>query len=154
VKKLLIRKNKISIFTIGFTQKSAAVFFNLLIENSVKTVIDVRLNNVSQLAGFTKKKDLEYFLQVIGDIKYKHELNLAPTADILTEYKKYNGDWNVYEKEFLNLIKDRQIEKEFSPELVDNSCLLCSEASPIHCHRRLVVEYWQQKWGNINIVHL
>jgi uncharacterized protein (DUF488 family) len=144
----------VKLFTIGFTQKSAQQFFDTLIKSGVRRIIDTRLNNVSQLAGFTKRSDLEYFLQRIGDIQYMHMLELAPTKDILDAYKKKNDSWESYEKNFLRLISDRQIEKKVSSELLDGSCLLCSEAKPHHCHRRLVAEYLNSKWGNISICHL
>jgi uncharacterized protein (DUF488 family) len=112
------------------------------------------LNNVSQLAGFTKKTDLEYFLKTIGDIDYVHILDLAPTKDILDEYKKNKCDWTVYENKFLRLVANRKIEEKISPDLIDGACLLCSEAKPHNCHRRLVAEYLNEKWGNINICHL
>lgn len=147
-------KKKINLLTIGFTRKTAENFFELLIQNGVKKVIDVRLNNISQLAGFSKKPDLAYFLDKIAKIEYVHGLELAPTAEILTKYKKNKGDWSIYEQEFLQLIKERQIETKLSPELLDNACLLCSEAQPHYCHRRLVAEYLQQHWGNINLIHL
>jgi len=142
------------LFTIGFTQKSAQKFFETLKRAGVKRVIDTRLNNVSQLAGFAKRSDLEYFLKAIDDIDYIHILDLAPTKDILDEYKKQKGDWSVYEQKFLKLMADRQIEKKVSPDLADGACLLCSEAKPHHCHRRLVAEYLNDRWGNVNICHL
>jgi len=142
------------LFTIGFTQKSAQKFFETLKKAGVKRVIDTRLNNVSQLAGFAKRADLEYFLKTIDDIDYVHILDLAPTKDILDEYKKQKGDWSIYEQKFLKLMADRQIEKKVSPDLADGACLLCSEAKPHHCHRRLVAEYLNNKWGNIRIQHL
>ncbi|NES17994.1 MAG: DUF488 domain-containing protein [Symploca sp. SIO3E6] len=145
---------QINLFTIGFTQKSAQKFFNTLQQADVKTVIDTRLNNVSQLAGFTKKADLEYFLKTIGKINYVHILDLAPTKDIVDEYKKKKGDWDTYEQKFLQLIANRQIEQKVSPELIDGACLLCSEAKPHQCHRRLVAEYLNDKWGNVRICHL
>lgn len=144
----------INLFTIGFTQKSAQQFFETLMAAGVKTIIDTRLNNVSQLAGFAKRADLEYFLGKIGNIQYIHLLELAPTKDILDDYKKHQGDWQTYEQKFLNLMHDRQIETKVSPELVEQGCLLCSEAKPHHCHRRLVAEYLKQKWGTLNIHHL
>lgn len=112
------------------------------------------MNNISQLAGFTKKTDLEYFLKTIADIDYVHILDLAPTKDILDEYKKNKCDWNIYENKFLQLVANRKIEKKVSPDLIDGACLLCSEAKPHNCHRRLVAEYLNEKWGNINICHL
>ena len=144
----------IDLFTIGFTKKTAQKFFDPLKKAGVKRVIDTRLNNVSQLAGFTKKSDLQYFLKTIADIDYVHLLDLAPTKDILDEYKKKKGDWATYEQKFVQLIANRQIEKKVSPEQIDNACLLCSEAKPHHCHRRLVAEYLNNKWENINICHL
>jgi uncharacterized protein (DUF488 family) len=147
-------KKKIDLFTIGFTQKSAEKFFDTLIESRVQRVIDTRLNNVSQLAGFAKRDDLKYFLGVIGKIDYIHVLELAPTKDILDAYKKNGGDWESYEKNFLQLMRDRKIEAKISPDLIDGGCLLCSEAKPHHCHRRLVAEYLNEKWGNVKIWHL
>lgn len=120
----------------------------------MKRVIDTRLNNVSQLAGFAKKADLEFFLKKIGDIEYIHSIDLAPTQDMLDEYKKKKGDWSVYEGKFTQLIAKRQIEKRIFPELINDACLLCSEAKPHHCHRRLVAEYLNKHWGNISIHHL
>jgi uncharacterized protein (DUF488 family) len=146
--------NSINLFTMGFTKKTAQQFFDTLVNAGVKRVIDTRLNNISQLAGFTKRSDLEYFLRKIGDIEYVHMLELAPTKDILDDYKKNNGDWETYEKKFFNLMSERRIEKNFPPELMTDSCLLCSESKPHHCHRRLVAEYLKDKWGNINIYHL
>ena len=147
-------KKSINLFTIGFTKKTAQEFFTLLSDAGVKKVIDTRLNNVSQLAGFAKRKDLAYFLKEIANIDYIHLLDLAPTKDILDNYKKKKSDWETYEKSFLDLMRKRQIEKKISPEILDDSCLLCSEAKPHNCHRRLVAEYLQNKLGNISISHL
>lgn len=145
----------VNLFTIGFTQKKAEQFFETLIKAGVKKVIDTRLNNVSQLAGFTKKQDLEYFLHKIGGIEYIQILDLAPTKDILEEYKKKRITWATYEEMFNQLISERQIEKKVNPYLLDESCLLCSEAKPHNCHRRLVAEYLQQKLDtSIKIHHL
>ncbi|GAB4461154.1 MAG: hypothetical protein OHK0037_09660 [Elainellaceae cyanobacterium] len=144
----------LQLFTIGFTQKSAEQFFELLIQSKVKRVVDTRLNNVSQLAGFAKRNDLRYFLEKLGNIEYVHLPELAPTQDILDDYKKKKGDWQTYEQKFLSLITERKIEHQLSPDLLDGSCLLCSEAQPHYCHRRLVAEYLNQKWGNILIHHL
>lgn len=146
--------NSVNLFTIGFTQKTAQKFFETLVNSGVKRVIDTRLNNVSQLAGFSKKSDLEYFLLKIGNIEYIHSIELAPTKDILDEYKKNKGDWEVYEQKFFQLMAEREIEKKVKPEILDGGCLLCSEAKPHHCHRRLVAEYLNGKWGNIKICHL
>lgn len=144
----------IDLFTIGFTKKTAQQFFELLRKAGVRRVIDTRLNNVSQLAGFSKRDDLAYFLKEIGDIEYIHIPELAPTKDILDALKKQKGEWSVYEKQFLDLMNRRKVEKVLSPDLVNHSCLLCSEEKPHHCHRRLVAEYLNEKWGNIEIHHL
>lgn len=144
----------IRLYTIGFTKKSAESFFTKLCTAGVKRIIDVRLNNVSQLAGFTKKDDLPYFLRVICGIEYIHMALLAPTKEILEAYKKHNGDWSVYEQKFLDLMSSRRIEDALSKEFLDNVCLLCSEDEPHHCHRRLIAEYLNSKWQNIQITHL
>lgn len=142
------------IFTIGFTKKSAEQFFTKLRESGVKCLVDVRLNNTSQLAGFAKKEDLSYFLREICGITYIHLPQLTPTADILAAYKKHKGDWGIYERAFLDLMAQRRIEDTVPQDQLDQGCLLCSEDQPHHCHRRLVVEYLQQKWGNLNVTHL
>ena len=142
------------LFTIGFTKKTAEIFFGKLCDAGVKRVIDIRLNNVSQLAGFAKKDDLSYFLKTICAIEYVHVPELAPTQDILDGYKKHKGDWEVYEKKFIELMIKRAIENKLSRELFDNACLLCSEDKPHHCHRRLVAEYLKDKWGNVEIEHI
>ena len=142
------------VYTIGFTKKSANKFFDLLKNTSTKRVVDVRLNNVSQLAGFAKRDDLKFFLKEILDIDYVHLPELAPTKDILDAYKKNKGDWNVYEPAFLDLMKKREIEKRIDPEMIAGGCLLCSEDKPHHCHRRLVVEYLQEQWGGLSVQHL
>ena len=145
---------KLELFTIGFTQKTAREFFTSLKDAGVKRVVDVRLNNVSQLAGFSKKEDLAYFLKEIAGIKYVHLPELAPTQEILDAYKKRKGDWGIYEKQFLDLMARRQIEKTVLPDLLGRGCLLCSEHLPHHCHRRLVAEYLSAKWGDIKTKHL
>jgi len=142
------------LFTIGFTKKPAETFFTRLKEAGVRRLIDVRLNNVSQLAGFTKRDDLRYFSKAIGNIDYVHAPDLAPTSDILDAYKKHKGDWALYERQFLDLIKARHIERQLQPEMFDGGCLLCSEEQPHHCHRRLVAEYLKKHWGNVEIEHI
>jgi uncharacterized protein (DUF488 family) len=142
------------IFTIGFTKKSAETFFGRLKDAGVKRLVDVRLNNVSQLAGFAKRNDLRYFTKEICHIDYLHLLDLAPTQDILDAYKKHKGDWGLYERQFLDLMRSRRIEETITPELLDRGCLLCSEEKPHHCHRRLVAEYLSEKWGNVEIQHI
>lgn len=134
----------IDIYTIGFTKKSAETFFNFLKQSNVKTLIDVRLNNVSQLAGFAKRDDLKFFLTELCDAEYVHLPELAPTKDILNAYKKGDMPWEVYEDKFLNLMGKRNIERSIKPTFLDHGCLLCSEHEPHLCHRRLVVEYLNQ----------
>jgi uncharacterized protein (DUF488 family) len=148
---------RIHVFTIGFTRKTAAEFFGLLERAGVKRVVDVRLNNVSQLAGFAKKDDLAFFLKRVGWMEYVHVPILAPTQAILDRLKKEKGTWEEYERAFVGVMKERQIETKVPRELVDMGCLLCSEDVPAHCHRRLVAEYLQQAWGGaeaVEVTHL
>ncbi|MDR3055135.1 MAG: DUF488 domain-containing protein [Zoogloeaceae bacterium] len=142
------------ILTIGFTKTTADSFFNRLRCSKAKRIVDVRLNNVSQLAGFAKKNDLRFFLKEICGMDYIHLPVLAPTQDILDEYKKNKGDWVVYEREFLDLMKKREIEKHVDPAIIDDGCFLCSENKPHYCHRRLVAEYLMTHWDNVEIKHL
>jgi uncharacterized protein (DUF488 family) len=142
------------VFTIGFTKKNARQFFGLLRASGTKRVVDVRLNNVSQLAGFAKKEDLAYFLEEIGGIKYVHLPALAPTQEMLDGYKKRGGDWKSYEAQFLELMKQRRIEATIPRDVIADGCLLCSEDKPHQCHRRLVAEYLRQQWGDVEIAHL
>ncbi len=145
----------IQIFTIGFTQKSASKFFDLLKKSGAKRIVDVRLNNISQLAGFAKKEDLKYFAQEICGIDYVHEPALAPSQEMLDDYKKHGGDWSIYENKFLELMQQRRIEETISKDLINGGCLLCSEDKPHHCHRRLVANYLKQKWGGqVEVTHL
>jgi len=141
------------LYTIGFTKSTAERFFGRLCKSGAKKLLDVRLNNVSQLAGFAKRDDLNYFTKALCHIPYQHEPMLAPTQEMLDAYKKSHGSWSDYENQFLSLMAQRKIEELDKTTLAD-ACLLCSEDKPHHCHRRLVVEYLQKKWGNIEIVHL
>ncbi|MGJ5070814.1 DUF488 domain-containing protein [Bradyrhizobium oligotrophicum] len=147
--------DKIDVFTIGFTQTSAERFFNRLDKAGIKTVIDVRLHNTSQLAAFAKADDLAFFLLKINNISYVHQPLLAPTDAMLKAYKKEKGDWDVYEKRFINLMEERKIEQRLTPKMFEGACLLCSEALPHHCHRRLVCDYLNEKWnGALSVRHL
>lgn len=143
------------IYSIGFTKKTAEQFFGILRTNGIKRLLDVRLNNVSQLAGFTKREDLAFFLKEICGADYVHDPSLAPTQEMLDAYKKNKGDWAEYERQFRALMVERRI-----PENVDRSLftiptvLLCSEPMPEHCHRRLVLEHLKERWGDLQIVHL
>ena len=142
------------IYTIGFTKKTAQQFFEKLRASGAKRVVDVRLNNVSQLAGFAKKEDLKFFLREVCGIDYLHVPELAPTKEMLDEYKKAKGDWGEYEKRFIDLIAKRKIEDVVPKKVIAEGCLLCSEDKPHQCHRRLVAEYLQQHWGKCEITHL
>lgn len=141
------------LFTIGFNKTSADEFFTKLKQAGVTRLIDVRLNNRSQLAGFTKRNDLQYFAREICGIPYCHELDLAPTQDMFDGYKKVGGSWQAYARKFGALIAQRRIET-IGRDLFDGACLLCSEKQPHHCHRRLVGEYLQRHWRALNVTHL
>jgi uncharacterized protein (DUF488 family) len=143
------------VYTIGFTKTTAAEFFGKLKQSGIRRVVDVRLNNVSQLAGFAKRDDLKFFLAEICGAEYVHEPLLAPTQDILDAFKKDKGSWDEYERRFLQLMVDRQIEAAILPSLFDiPTVLLCSEPTAQRCHRRLVLEYLNGKWGDVRAIHL
>jgi uncharacterized protein (DUF488 family) len=145
----------VEIYTTGFTKKTAGQFFGTLRQARIQRLIDIRLNNSSQLAGFAKKDDLPFFLREICHIEYQHEPLLTPTQNILDEYKKQKGSWSDYERRFLALMAERKIEEKINPKLFETpTVLLCSEATAEHCHRRLVSEYLREKWGHLEIVHL
>lgn len=143
-----------TIYTIGFTGKNAEEFFTTLEKEGVNRVVDIRLKNSSQLAGFAKKDDLKFFLQKINGIEYIHVPELAPTESIMNSYKGKKIGWQEYEKQFNNLLAERKVASAMKNELSDGDCFLCSEEKPNFCHRRLVAEYLQKKLGNITIQHL
>jgi len=142
------------LFTIGFTKKSAEVFFELLRASGAVRLVDVRLNNSSQLAGFAKREDLAYLLDRVCGMEYAHVLDLAPTAEMLQAYRKHQVPWVEYESQFVDLMMSRRVETIVSRTLLDNSVLLCSEETPEHCHRRLVAEYLASHWEGLRITHL
>ena len=142
------------IFTAGFTKKTAEQFFMMLGASGAARVVDVRLNNVSQLAGFAKKADLQFFLSRICAMDYVHLPDLAPTQQMLDRYRKDGRGWEIYQQAFLDLLAARHVETTTPRDLIDNGVLLCSEDKPHHCHRRLVAEYLRAHWGEIAIVHL
>lgn len=143
------------IYTIGFTKKTASEFFETLKSARIRRLLDVRLNNSSQLAGFTKREDLSYFLRELCSADYIHEPLLAPTKEILVAYKKRHIRWAEYEERFLLLMRERRVEQKLDKSLFSlRTVLLCSEPTPEHCHRRLVAEYLRQRWGEIDIIHL
>ena len=142
------------IFTIGYVGKNAQEFFTILKRTGIRKVIDVRLYNTSQLAGFTKRQDIEYLLQAIVGAKYIHLPIMAPTKQLLNDYKKRLINWQQYKTQFKGVITQRQIEKHLVPQDIDMSCFLCSAAKADNCHRRLVAEYLAEHWQNISISHL
>jgi uncharacterized protein (DUF488 family) len=142
------------LYTIGFTGKSAEQFFKLLENAKPTSLIDVRLNNTSQLAGFSKSDDLAFFLRRILNIPYRHMLELAPTQAMLDKIRKQGQSWASYEKSFIRLMKKRAIQDTLTPSEMDGACLLCSEHEPEQCHRRLVAEYLQRHWKGVEIRHL
>lgn len=143
------------IYTIGFTQKTAEQFFGLIRANKIEQLIDIRLNNVSQLAGFAKKDDLCYFLRELCQAEYVHEPLLAPSEEILAAYRKSKGSWDEFEKGFLDLMMRRGVPKSIPPGLLQKrSVFLCSEHEPHHCHRRLVAELLSSHLGRCQVIHL
>ncbi len=142
------------LYTIGFTSKSAERFFTLLTQASVRRVLDIRLNNVSQLAGFAKRDDLRFFLDALARIEYEHRPDLAPTAELLGAYRAKTLDWDEFESRFVALARQRRLETLIERDRLDHACLLCSEPLPAHCHRRLVAEYLHNTIGEIDICHL
>ncbi len=142
------------LYTIGFAKKSAEEFFEILEHSQVKTLIDVRLNNVSQLAGFTKKNDLKYFLNELCGIEYLHCPVFAPTKEILDAYKKKEISWEEYENVYRSLLSERQVAAAIEAHQLNMSCLLCSEPKADKCHRRLLAEYLKESHGNFMIKHL
>jgi uncharacterized protein (DUF488 family) len=147
--------NLLNVSTIGFTKTTAENFFSRIKSAGVRRVIDVRLHNTSQLSGFAKSDDLAFFLRKINEVEYQHVPMLAPSDDMLTRYKKSGGSWLAYEVDFLRLMADRKIEQRITPDMFDEACLLCSEDKPHNCHRRLVCEYLNGKWGGaLKVRHL
>lgn len=143
------------IYTIGFTKKSLKQFIHLLKQAGVTILIDTRLNNTSQLSGFAKKNDLQYILELVN-IGYYHDISLAPTQDILSEYKNKLISWEEYENRYLDLISKRKIERRFEKIAgKDVVCFLCSEDKPHHCHRSILANYLKEHMSKkVDIVHL
>ena len=149
------KKTLIKLYTIGFTKKNAETFFTLLEKNKIKTVIDIRRNNSSQLAIFSKSPDLSYFLKNLSNIKYKHFINLSPPSDLLKKYRNKSITWEQFEKKYVKIIKSSDDFNDFNYNVLKNACLLCSEDKPDKCHRRLLAELFRlNKKTKINIIHL
>lgn len=145
----------ITLYTIGFTKKSAEQFFELLKNNHVKRLVDVRINNTSQLAGFAKGKDLAYFVRKICGIHYDHITDFAPTKELLDKWHDKEVTWKEYEQIYRELLTDRMIANRYSIDEFDGACFLCSEETPEQCHRRLLVEYMSELCpDDIQIRHL
>ncbi len=144
------------IYSIGFTQTTAEHFFGRLRHSGVQRLLDVRRNTSSQLAGFAKARDLPYFLRELLGAEYAHEPLLTPTEELLKAYKRQGAmPWTEYEERFLALLHERQVERRLDPGLFSTpTALLCSEATPEHCHRRLALEYLARHWDGLQIVHL
>ena len=144
----------IKLYTIGFAGKSAESFFTLLQDNEVKKIVDTRINNVSQLAGYAKGNDLKFFAASIGNIYYEHNIDLAPTKELLSKYRNKELTWQEYEIDYLNLLDTRNISKKINVDILHQNCLLCSEHTPEKCHRRLLAEYLKESRSDIEIIHL
>ena len=148
------RISPMKIYTIGFTKKNAESFFETLRNSGARRVIDVRIHNVSQLSGFSKRDDLAYFCRTVLGIDYLHMPELGPTDELFDAYKKKGGAWKDYERAFNALLKTRAIEKYLDKKEFDGACLLCTEDWPDHCHRRLVAEYLAERWEEVEVEHL
>lgn len=146
----------ITLYTIGFTKKSAKDFFELLIKNKINKIVDIRINNASQLAGFTKGKDLAYLADAIAGIEYIHITDFAPTKELLSDYQKGDVSWQEYTKIYRRLLDERKITSKYNIKNYNQACFLCSETTPEQCHRRLLAEYFKEKHPeeNIKIIHL
>ena len=144
----------IKLYTIGFTKKNAEHFFGLLKSNKVKNIVDTRIKTNSQLAGFAKANDLAYFAKEIAQISYEHQLDFAPTKELLSKYRKGTITWQTYEDEYLNLLDMRKVKSKVEIEKLHEHCLLCSEHTVEKCHRRLLAEYLQEVNTDLKIIHL
>ena len=144
----------IKLYTIGFTKKSAEQFFTLLNGNGVKKIVDTRVNNTSQLAGYAKGRDLAFFAKAVGNMTYAHHLDYAPTKPLLAKYRKKEISWDEYEVKYLNLLDMRKVTKDLNINELHKNCLLCSEHDAAKCHRRLLAEYLQHKYNDVEIHHL
>ncbi|WP_303318605.1 DUF488 domain-containing protein [Flavivirga abyssicola] len=144
----------VKLYTIGFTKKNAEKFFDLLKSNEVNKIVDTRINNTSQLSGFAKGNDLKFFAKELNDINYQHNLDFAPTKELLSKYRKGDITWEKYEQEYLDLLDFRKISKKTDIKNLHKNCLLCSEHTAEKCHRRLLAEYFQEVNNDVEIIHL
>jgi len=144
----------IKLYTIGFTKKNAEKFFGLLKSNEVNKIVDTRINNTSQLSGFAKGNDLKFFAKELNNINYQHNLDFAPTKELLSKYRKGEMTWGKYEQEYLDLLDFRKVSKKIDIKNLHKNCLLCSEHTAEKCHRRLLAEYFQEVNNDVEIIHL
>ncbi|HEY1115193.1 MAG TPA: DUF488 domain-containing protein [Chitinophagaceae bacterium] len=144
----------IRLFTIGFTHKTAEQFFHLLRGGGVRKIVDTRINNVSQLAGFAKGADLQFFAREIGGMGYEHAVDFAPTKELLARYRHKKLTWEEYSVEYLDLLDRRKVAQKVDIDRLHDNCLLCSEHGPEKCHRRLLAEYLKTLRNDIEIIHL
>lgn len=144
----------IKLYTIGFTKKNAEKFFGLLKSNEVNKIVDTRVNNTSQLSGFAKGNDLKFFAKELNNINYQHNLDFAPTKELLSKYRKGEMTWKKYEQEYLDLLDFRKVSKKIDVKDLHKNCLLCSEHTAEKCHRRLLAEYFQEVNNEVEIIHL
>jgi uncharacterized protein (DUF488 family) len=143
------------VYTIGFSTRTAPDFFGVLRHVGIKRCIDVRVSNTSQLAGFTKRGDLPFFLRELCGTEYVAEPLLCPTLELMRDFRRGRAGWAEYERRFLDLMAERRIEAILDPDLFSvPSVLLCVEHAAEHCHRRLIVEYLQARWNNLTVEHL
>ncbi|HMD57528.1 MAG TPA: DUF488 domain-containing protein [Solirubrobacteraceae bacterium] len=143
------------IYTIGFTQTTARGFFTRLADARIEHVLDIRLNNSSQLAGFAKASDLPYFLEELIGARYEHEPLLAPTKELLDQARGRGADWPRFAERFLALLRERRVEELLSPsDFERRTALLCSEAAADRCHRRLVGEHLGASWPDVTVIDL
>jgi uncharacterized protein (DUF488 family) len=150
-----MENNKLKIFTIGFTDSTAENFFSRLRDAGVQKVIDTRLWADTQLSGFAKKRDLPFLLKNLSGSTYEHKIDLAPSENILKDFKDKRIGWPEYEDRYLQLLHDRHIAEKLTSDDVAGSCFLCAEKTPHQCHRRLLAEYLQREWNiAMEIVHL
>jgi len=144
----------IKLYTIGFTKKTARQFFELLKQNNIKKLIDVRINHASQLAGFAKGADLEYFAEAICGIQYEYIADFAPTKELLSDYQNKKIDWAEYQKTYRSLIETRNVKTTYKTEDFDYACFLCSEPTADQCHRGILAEYFWEIDPQVQIIHL
>jgi len=149
----------VKIYTVGFTKKSAKVFFeDLLAPSGARRVLDIRARPSSQLSGFAKVSksggDFQFLLSRLCDMDYVHVPELAPSDRLLSEYRADELSWDAYSEQYIEGLGEQRVEDDLDQGIFDGGVLLCSEASPEHCHRRLAAEYLQRHWDDVEIIHL